>query len=104
VKAPPPLTFEDFLLRHMHMLDSHLQCGACRTKCGSRTISFSSLAYENTSAPLGVMVPSFTTRGYLQPVASKWRSAVPLPPEPSQFCGEARMMLADSASHHGMPT
>lgn len=32
------------------------------------------------------MVPSFTTSGYLLPVASKWRIAEPLPPVPSQFC------------------
>mmetsp|Transcript_9529 Transcript_9529/g.32479 ORF Transcript_9529/g.32479 Transcript_9529/m.32479 type:complete len:222 (+) Transcript_9529:263-928(+) len=30
------------------------------------------------------MVPSFTTRGNCFPVASKWRSAAPVPPLPSQ--------------------
>ena len=38
------------------------------------------------AAPDGVIVPSLTTSGYLLPVASKWRSAEPLPPLPSQFC------------------
>jgi hypothetical protein len=34
------------------------------------------------------MVPSFTTKGYFFPVASKCRKADPLPPVPSQCCKE----------------
>ena len=37
------------------------------------------------------MVPSLTTSGYLQPVASKCLIAAPLPPEPSQFYTNATL-------------
>ena len=39
------------------------QCARCSASKGSVTMSSSSGAYEYTSAPLGVIVPSFTTSG-----------------------------------------
>lgn len=62
------------------------QCERWAARWGSSTMSHSSSAYEYTSAPLGVMVPSFTTSGYFFPVASKCRRAEPLPPVPSKCC------------------
>merc|ERR1712130_540059 len=57
------------------------QCFKCCARSGSVTISSS--AYEKTSAPSAVIVPSFTQRGYF--VSLKCSSAWPFPPEPSQF-------------------
>mmetsp|Transcript_17776 Transcript_17776/g.62696 ORF Transcript_17776/g.62696 Transcript_17776/m.62696 type:complete len:267 (-) Transcript_17776:344-1144(-) len=61
------------------------QWSRCSFSLGSITMSSSSGAYEYTSAPSALIVPSFTTSGYLLPVASKCASAAPVPPLPSQL-------------------
>eukprot|EP00955_Chlamydomonas_euryale_P020445 216763-Chlamydomonas_euryale.AAC.2 len=45
------------------------------------------------------MVPILTARGYFRPVASKWRSAEPLPPLPSQLRRPEPMNPVDRLSH-----
>ena len=61
----------------------HTRVCSRRCVCNKR---LSSGPTASAHPPDGVMVPSFTTSGYLLPVASKCRSAEPLPPLPSQFC------------------
>ena len=58
----------DFSVFSMRMT-SIPQCARCSASLQSVTMSSSSAAYEYTSAPAGVMVPSLTASGYSLPSA-----------------------------------
>ena len=58
----------DFSVFSMRMT-SMPQCAKCSASRGSVTMSSSSAAYEYTSAPAGVIVPSLTASGYSFPAA-----------------------------------
>ena len=74
-----------FLADDIALMQSSQHCHVNMDHTNLGSVTMSSSAYEKTSAPCGVMVPSLTANGYFFPVASKCLTAAPFPPLPSQF-------------------